>query len=71
MRKFFAMLLALVMALSLAACGGGSGDAQTSGGSGSGGDKVVKIGVFEPATGDSGAGGKQEIGRASCRERVF
>ena len=24
-------------------------------------DKVVKIGVFEPASGDSGAGGKQEI----------
>ena len=65
MRKFFAMLLALVMALSLAACGGGSGDTQPSGGSGdaqtSGGDKVVKIGVFEPATGDSGAGGKQEM----------
>ena len=25
------------------------------------GDKVVKIGVFEPQTGDNGAGGKQEI----------
>lgn len=65
MKKFFAMLLALSMALSLAACGGGSGDTQPSGGSGdaqtSGGDKVVKIGVFEPATGDSGAGGKQEM----------
>ena len=66
MRKFFAMLLALVMALSLAACGGsggseGSGGSQPSGGSSSGGDKVVKIGVFEPATGDSGAGGKQEM----------
>ena len=61
MKKFFATLLALAMALSLAACGGGSGGAQPSGGSGSGGDKVVKIGVFEPATGDSGAGGKQEM----------
>jgi len=64
MKKFFAMLLTLAMALSLAACGGGSGSgsdssggSQTSGGSG----KVVKIGVFEPATGDSGAGGKQEM----------
>jgi len=25
------------------------------------GDKVVKIGVFEPQTGDNGAGGKQEV----------
>ena len=66
MKKFFAMLLALAMVLSLAACGGsgggsdGSGGSQPSGG-GSGGDKVVRIGVFEPATGDSGAGGKQEM----------
>ena len=62
MKKFFAMLLTLAMVLSLAACGGGS---QPSGGSssngGASGDKVVKIGVFEPATGDSGAGGKQEM----------
>ena len=62
MKKFFAMLLTLAMVLSLAACGGGS---QPSGGSssngGAGGDKVVRIGVFEPATGDSGAGGKQEM----------
>ena len=27
----------------------------------SSGDKVVKIGVFEPLTGDNGAGGKQEV----------
>ena len=65
MKKCFAMLLTLAMVLSLAACGGsggsgGSGDAQPSGGA-SGGDKVVRIGVFEPATGDSGAGGKQEM----------
>ncbi len=73
MKKFFAMLLALALVLSLAACGGGSGgdtqqagdtgsgDAQQAGDSGSSGDKVVRIGVFEPATGDSGAGGKQEM----------
>lgn len=66
MKKFFAMLLALAMVLSLAACGGGSGsgsgggsESQPSGSSG--GDKVVRIGVFEPATGDSGPGGKQEM----------
>jgi len=75
MKKFFAMLLALAMVLSLAACGGSgdtgssggaqqsgsSGDAQQAGDSGSSGGKVVRIGVFEPATGDSGAGGKQEM----------
>ena len=68
MKKLFATLLALSLALSLAACGGGSGsggsgDSAGSGGTtgGSGGDKVVRIGVFEPATGDSGAGGKQEM----------
>ncbi len=58
MKKFLAMMLALAMALSLAACG--SSDTQDNSGSGSG-DKVVKIGVFEPQSGDNGAGGKQEI----------
>ena len=56
MKKFFAMMLALVMALSLVACGGGSKEPAASEG-----NKVVKIGVYEPQTGDNGAGGKQEI----------
>ena len=58
MKKFLAMMLSLAMALSLAACG--SSDTQDDSGSGSG-DKVVKIGVFEPQSGDNGAGGKQEV----------
>ena len=73
MKKLFSMMLALVMILSLAACGGGSGsggsgDSQPGSGSGdavsgsgSSGGKTVRIGVFEPSTGDSGAGGKQEM----------
>ena len=66
MKKLFALVLALVMALSLAACGssgssGASGSAAASGNSGDSANKVVKIGVFEPQTGDNGAGGKQEI----------
>ena len=35
--------------------------AGCSSGSGSTGGKTVKIGVFEPASGDNGAGGKQEV----------
>ena len=60
MKKFFAMLLALAMVLSLAACGGGN-EAASGSGSAASGDKVVKIGVFEPQTGDNGGGGKKEI----------
>ena len=66
MKKFLSVMLALAMAMSLAACGGSSSSSDNSGSSDSqGGDasgnKVVKIGVFEPQTGDNGAGGKQEI----------
>ena len=64
MKKFFAMLLALSMALGMTACGGSSSssDSESSqSGDAASGDKVVRIGVFEPATGDSGAGGKQEM----------
>ena len=58
MKKILALLLALVMVFALAACGGES-DPTTSDNS-QASDNVIKIGVFEPLTGDSGAGGKQE-----------
>ena len=62
MKKFLALILTLAMALSLAACGGDSGSSDDGSAAGeSGGENVVRIGVFEPATGDSGAGGKQEM----------
>ena len=51
MKKVIALVLAMLMVFALCACGG-NGDA---------GDKVVKIGVYEPQTGANGAGGKQEI----------
>lgn len=59
MKKFLALILALVMALSLVACGE-QGDSQKGDDSASG-DKVVKIGVFEPTSGQNGGGGKKEI----------
>ena len=59
MKKFLAMMLALVMALSLVACGE-QGDSQKGDDSASG-DKVIKIGVFEPTSGQNGGGGKKEI----------
>ena len=53
MKKIMALILALCMVFSLCACGGS--DAADSG------EKVVKIGVFEPSSGDSASGGKKEI----------
>ena len=48
MKKVISVIVAaLFLVTMVAACGGG-------------GDNVVKIGVFEPASGDNGAGGKQE-----------
>ena len=53
MKKKVALLLALVMIFTLFAAGcGNNDDAEYAG--------TVKIGVFEPASGDNGAGGKQE-----------
>ena len=49
MKKVLALVLAVLLCLSLVACGGTSSD-----------EKVIKIGIFEPASGSNGAGGKQE-----------
>ena len=60
MKKFLALVLAMLMVFSLCACGNDSGSSS--------GDKVVKIGVYEPLTGANGAGGKQEVlGREARR----
>ena len=49
MKKILAFVLVTVMlAACLVACGDGKG-----------GDKVLKIGIFEPASGANGAGGKR------------
>ena len=62
MKKILALLLAGCMALALCACGTPaepSGDAGSDSNASASGDTVV-IGVFEPLSGDNGAGGKQE-----------
>ena len=51
MKKILALSLAFIMVFALCACGGSS--AKQDG-------NTVTIGVFEPASGDNGAGGKQE-----------
>ncbi len=68
MKKILALLLALVMVFALAACGESGDSTQTADpnaaatdGSQASGDNVIKIGVFEPLSGDSGAGGRQEM----------
>ena len=45
MKKLFALILALVLVFTCTAMA----------------ENVVKVGVFEPASGDNGAGGKQEV----------
>ena len=52
MKRFIALALALVLVFSLAACSAGPANNAN--------EKVIRIGVFEPASGDSGAGGKKE-----------
>ena len=54
MNKILALILALCMVFALCACGSSDSGAKKDG------DTVV-IGVFEPLSGDNGAGGKQEV----------
>ena len=61
MKKILALLLALVMVFALAACGGEGGTTTSADPNAGDSDNVIKIGVFEPLTGASGAGGKQEM----------
>ena len=61
MKKFLACALSAALMLgTLAGCGGSSSSGSASAPADSG-EKVVKIGVFEPASGDSASGGKKEI----------
>ena len=55
MKKLIAVLLCLVMVATMVACGGNNNEPTETG------DKVITIGVFEPTSGQNGAGGKKEI----------
>ena len=70
MKKFLASALSAAMLLSLlAGCGGGGatstpktdGPGSQAASSTPAGDNVIKIGVFEPTSGDSASGGKKEM----------
>ena len=55
-KKFLSVTMAAALAAaSLAGCGGGSSSSSESD------EKVIKIGVFEPTTGENGGGGFQEV----------
>lgn len=58
-KRILALVLVLCMALTLVACGPKTDDSKNVADSNTDA-KVIKIGVFEPLTGDSGAGGKKE-----------
>lgn len=63
MKKFLALTLSAAMTLTVLVGCSGNANSNSSAGSTSNaasGDKVVKIGVFEPASGDSASGGKKE-----------
>ena len=61
MKKIIAIALALVMVFALCACGSSSAPAASDSSAVASGEKVVKIGVFEPQSGQNAAGGKKEI----------
>lgn len=59
MKKIISLSLVFALLLALTACGGSS-TAPAPGSSAASSQDVIKIGVYEPASGDNGAGGKQE-----------
>ena len=57
LKKILSFGLAATMIASLAACGNSVPEASV----GASGNNVIKIGVFEPTTGENGGGGYQEV----------
>lgn len=63
MKKVLSLILATCLVLAL--CAGCSGS------SGGGGENVIKIGVFEPTTGENGGGGFQEVLGVRYANKVY
>lgn len=61
MKRFLALATSCALMIAALAGCGSSGSGSGSGGGSASGDKVIKIGVFEPASGDSASGGKKEM----------
>lgn len=59
MKKILAILLVVALCFSAFACGGGGNDDDSVGNIVEG--DTIKIGVFEPTTGENGGGGMQEV----------
>ena len=67
MKKTIAAIMTAALVLGLAACGGSGGSTSQASGGDAGTEQkteasgdVIRIGVFEPSTGDSASGGKKE-----------
>ena len=62
MKKFLTLVLSLLMVSAAATgCASTKTDGDNNGTNTDSDEKVIKIGIFEPQSGDNGAGGKQEM----------
>ncbi len=72
MKKFLSLILSLTMVLSLFTGCAKQGATNNNGtNTSSGGSDVIKIGVFEPLTGENGGGGSQELDGIKYANKVY
>lgn len=72
MKKFLSLILSLTMVLSLFTGCTKQGTTDNNGtNTSSGGSDVIKIGVFEPLTGENGGGGSQELDGIKYANKVY
>lgn len=70
-KKLMSILMCMTMAAAMmAGCSKSEGGSASGTSAGASGEKVVKIGVYEPASGDNGAAGKQETLGISYANKV-